>query len=393
MIMSKFNVYDRVKIMRGRYKDKIALITEVKEREDDDGYNYILTGVDDNFYLLTDEDALESAPTVTGENIFLDYLNESTNHKEPKFEVGDVVNITDHPDNAYVIKESILVNTGESAIYMYEVNLLNGDEDRITRCIESSLTLQYHDLSYEKYFSESYRHRSLPQWRGELYNFYICYLNIDAHGKLDKATVDEYENHTIPPKRMEHILRSHSIYDRIWDVVLNDGNSRWSSNREQIRRNLGIDDDELDHIAYSIRDKINARNKNDLNPANLKKADIRNPDFTDQEYRFIDEIDKLDISKGNLKDHFPVTMTNLQIMDAIKEVYMSKELIRVGSKQICDSKNKRADEDLDAPRLGKIHYRGHSDKYDIDIEFLYNFDYNFIETAYPIRMNNNSKKR
>ena len=313
---------------------------------------------------------------------------------ESKFKVGDVVNITDDPNRVYVVNESVLIDTGDTTRYVYEVSPMYNVDKIVHTCEESSLILQYHDVTWEQCFTESFRHRSLPPWRGELYNFYTCYVNIDKHTVLDKATVSEYENHTIPPRRMEHILKSHSIYERMSIVVLNSGNPRRKNNRMQIAKNLNIDDSEIDYIVDAIQDKINARNKNDLNPKNLERADKRNPDFSDKEYQFIDEIDRLDLSKGKMKDYFPAHMTNLQIMDAIKEVYTSKELIRIDDKQICVSKGAKNDEeeDLDASKLGKTHYRGHSDRYGFDIEFLYNFDYDFIETAYPLRMNNNAKK-
>ena len=74
-------------------------------------------------------------------------------------------------------------------------------------------------------------------------------------------------------------------------------------------------------------------------------------------------------------------------MDAIKDVYKSREPKRMTGEYRCTDKKVGADEDLDAPNLGKIHYRCHSDKYGMDIEFLYNAGYNFIETAYLLRMN------
>ena len=331
--MHKFNRNDRVKIMRGKYKDKIAVVSEVEEHEDDDGYNYIVKGADDPFCLLIDEEFIESAPTVKGKNIFLDHLNESANNEEkprfrvgdvvivvndilhqyndgivqevvavdngksrhyeyhiaefdrplsgwdayeesavvfkyhdaqweeyytemmnqhrkcveqrelmehveqepkliksfkkgnkvkaksrfasgvgiiehvtgegewaeymitlqgeneprifyeknleliPLFDVGDVVNVEDDPNRVYVVNESILIGDEKNARYMYEVSSVYGDEDDIITCEESSLTFQYHDLSYEEYFTEGARQKGLPPWRGEFYNYFeLCYM-------------------------------------------------------------------------------------------------------------------------------------------------------------------------------------------------------------------------
>lgn len=42
--------------------------------------------------------------------------------------------------------------------------------------------------------------------------------------------------------------------------------------------------------------------------------------------------------------------------------------------------------------MGVMKYERESVTYGVVIEFWYNFDLNIIETAYPLRMNNNAKK-
>ncbi len=76
-------------------------------------------------------------------------------------------------------------------------------------------------------------------------------------------------------------------------------------------------------------------------------------------------------------------------MDAVREAYGNAR--KIGSKVINVS-GSPTDEDPDAPYIGKQEYERYSKRYDLIIRFMYNFDYNFIETAYPLRMNNNTKK-
>ena len=545
--MHKFNRNDRVKIMRGKYKDKIAVVSEVEEHEDDDGYNYIVKGADDPFCLLIDEEFIESAPTVKGKNIFLDHLNESANNEEkprfrvgdvvvvandilhqyndgivqevvavdngksrhyeyhiaefdrplsgwdayeesavvfkyhdaqweeyytemmnqhrkcveqrelmehveqepkliksfkkgnkvkaksrfasgvgiiehvtgegewaeymitlqgeneprifyeknleliPLFDVGDVVNVEDDPNRVYVVNESILVGDEKNARYMYEVSSVYGDEDDIITCEESSLTFQYHDLSYEEYFTESVRN-GLPAWRGKLYNFYMFYHDFDGHKDLDFNHMEDYNNDTIPPMFMEHILAEHSIYCRI-DVVL-----KSSENIGKIERRLNINRSHRMHLVRSIKEKINARN---FRGTNQSSVDVKSKkfDFTGEEMNLVAEIDKLDIVVKNgqriLEDHYPVDMSNWQIMDAIKEAYLNAS--KTSGVIMQSVRDRRGDEEnaktgkVIEPVKGKRTYRGESKKYGLVIEFWYNFDLDLIETAYPIRMNNNAK--
>ena len=546
--MHKFNRNDRVKIMRGKYKDKIAVVSQVEEHEDDDGYNYIVKGADDPFCLLIDEEFIESAPIVTGKNIFLDHLNESANNEEkprfrvgdvvivvndvlhqytdgivqevvavdngksrhyeyhiaefdrplsgwdayeesavvfkyhdaqweeyytemmnqhrkcveqrelmehveqepkliksfkkgnkvkaksrfasgvgiiehvtgegewaeymitlqgeneprifyeknleliPLFDVGDVVNVEDDPNRVYVVNESILVGDEKNARYMYEVSSVYGDEDDIITCEESSLTFQYHDLSYEEYFTEGTRIKNdLPPWRGELYNLYAVCTNPDD--LTDKNSLyKDYINDTLPVDRMIHIIHRHSVYTRINDVIVNRGNTRRNQNRREMIKNLKLDsDDELSELSASVKKKIISMNTTDVDSEHngkIKKYHI--PEFTREELLFVSELDRLDISDRKIKDHYPVKMTNLQIMGAIKEAYENAYKMGEMVIQYHDDPN---GESLAAPIKGKRLYRGVlSRNNDLKIEFWYNFDRDFIETAYPLRMNNNAER-
>ena len=308
---------------------------------------------------------------------------------KPKFEVGDVVTIPEaSPGKTYVIKEAI--DFGPSTGIVYEMFAPDNTE-RIIQFAESALEFQYHDVSWEYHLTEGTRiYNDLPDWRGELYNMYACYADIATHGAINKSVAKEYENCTLPPSRMFHVMRSHDIYNRIFDVIVNNLAERRLSNREFMCKRLNVDDDELTQISGSVMDKLNAMNLEDMNPENLKKASKRNPGFTETESRFVALIDILDVSKKKFKDHYPVTMTALQIMDAIKEAYNHAH--RQGELKIQKDKNPEKGENLDAPHKGKRKYQGESRKYGLTIEFWYNLDYDFIETAYPLRMNNNAKK-
>ena len=133
---------------------------------------------------------------------------------------------------------------------------------------------------------------------------------------------------------------------------------------------------DLRYLELSVRRKINARNLNDTD------LDSKNRKFTTLEYQFISEINKFD-----KKDIYPLDMTNLQIMGAIKEAYKSAH--RAGNLKIkFDTKD---DSSLAAPDKGKRLYEGYSSKYNLIIQFWYNFDLGIIETAYPVTSDRSKK--
>jgi hypothetical protein len=168
--MHKFNRNDRVKIMRGKYKDKIAVVSEVEEHEDDDGYNYIVKGADAPFCLLIDEEFIESAPTVKGKNISLDHLNESANNKEePRFRVGDVVIVVNdilHQYNDGIVQEVVAVDNGKSRHYEYHIAEFDRPLSGWDAYEESSVVFKYHDTQWEEYYTEMMnQHRKCVEQR------------------------------------------------------------------------------------------------------------------------------------------------------------------------------------------------------------------------------------
>lgn len=293
---------------------------------------------------------------------------------KPKFRVGDVVTIPEaSPDKIYVIKESI--DIGSSNGIVYEIFAPDNTE-RIIQFAESSLEFQYHDVSWEYELTEgTNRGNGLTSWRGKLYNFYMFYDRPDRHGKLDKDQMKEYWDSTIPPEFMEHILKSHSVWDRM-DAVFNS-----PENKQKLMSMFKMNDNQLQDIRDDIRDKITTINMNDVKP----NAHGKIIDFTKDELAFIDQVLMLD----DVKDHYPVQMSYLNIMRVIKEAYEYAYKTNDGIR-MQPSLDRRTGE-TKRPVRGQRKYRGES-KYDMDIEFWYNFDLDIIETAYPLRMNNNANK-
>ena len=292
-----------------------------------------------------------------------------------KFKVGDVVNITDDPNRVYVVNESIFVDDGENTRYMYEVSSVYGDEDDIITCEESSLTFQYHDLIYEEYFTEGNRQPHLPAWRGEYYNPYDIYRDfIDLKDEKVVGSSDEYNDCTLPIYRMAHILRDHSVYSRIQHVLVHSGSTFKQSNIDMMLSKLNLlDEDELKKLYGGIRNKI-AKLNEDPAPT-IANLGIK-VEFTEIERKFVNLLDEIDP-----KDHWPVEMSNIMIMDAIREAYENAE--KDGNRQYSSSGSKTSDKPA-APNKGKMLYKGTSTRHKLIIQFWYNFDLDIIETAYPI---------
>ena len=307
------------------------------------------------------------------------------------FKVGDMITL-DNPSEMYVVKECIEIHADDGIRYVYDV-MLPSLSDSAIRCNESEMIYQWYDSNMADYFNESVRN-GLPPWRGNLYNYDMFYIRSSDDRKigLDESLIKDYNNDTIPPDYMHHILESHSIYYRIDDVLSK--SSRRESNRGEIMNRLGISKIDVRNLELSIKSKIEGRNSADIDES-LKRdiGESKHRKFTDLEFRFMSEIDLLDKKykegEERFKDHYPVEMTNLQIMEAIRDAYGNARKIKARVLQV--NKDKRTGKKTD-PVEGQQLYEGYSRMHDLVIQFWYNFDLDLIETAYPIRMNNNSRK-
>lgn len=324
---------------------------------------------------------------------------------EPKFKVGDIVKAD---DVLYVISDTMYVEYVKDnriySNYSYECTPLDSINDvaetyhvlsessQYKLIDESALIFQYHDKQWEEYFAESVRN-GLPAWRGKLYNFYMFYNNFESHTGLDYKYMEEYNDDTIPPMFMRHILAEHSIYCRIDKVLESPENVR------KIEKRLNIDKYDMEKLINSIKSKINTRNFRGTDKASINVKPNKF-DFTGDEMNLVAEIDKLDVVVKNgqrlIEDHYPIDMSNWQIMDAIKEAYLNASktsgIIMQGVRdRRGDTEYSNTGKQID-PVKGKRTYQGESRKYNLIIEIWYNFDLNLIESAYPLKMNNNAKK-
>lgn len=316
-------------------------------------------------YHIAEDDEIEYVYHVEMDNDLLD---------KPAFQIGDIVNTT---NGIQIVREVVISDIGEMAEYMYEVSPI--DSDDINCCYkENSLEFLYHDVMWEEYFTESAQN-GLPEWKDETYDM----------KELDDYYLSTYDyyNYTLPPVIMKYIIDEYTIYGRI-DAVL-----AHKSNVTEIEKIFDLKSGKLSDIRRSIIDKIHKRNESDIDPEFKKKINNRRKfQFTNLELSVVSEISKRDISFGKIRYHFPVYMTNMEIIKSVKEAYNSAH--KVGKREIkkscvirCMIYNK-----FD-PVKGRVLYEGYSSTYNLVIQFYYNFDLDIIETAYPIGVNKSEIKK
>ena len=78
-------------------------------------------------------------------------------------------------------------------------------------------------------------------------------------------------------------------------------------------------------------------------------------------------------------------------MHSIKEAYSTAKRVSIRSLEM--SRKSLLDEKEYVPVNGRILYEGVSDTYGLVIHFIYDFDLNLVETAYPVRRVKKSGKR
>ncbi len=301
---------------------------------------------------------------------------------EPKFTVGDVVSGDGYKN--YIVTEIREFDCGIDKRYEYVVLPLDyhdGNESIVIK--ESDASFRYHDKTWEEYFTESVRNE-LPAWRGKLYNLFALYTNFEAKTTLDSSLIGEYENDTIPVHIMEHIIDKHSMYGAIKRVL---GNNCTTENARKIREHFKLSVNELKEFRASMLNKIDKINLTGVDSIHQRKPISK--DFTSKEWDLIKEIDKLDIVNGVPISHYTATMSNLQIMEAIREAYETAQ--KNGALLIGTDTDLRTDENFNEVK-GHRKYKGVSDRHKLVICFLYSYDMNIITTAYPVGTTNNSKK-
>jgi hypothetical protein len=308
----------------------------------------------------------------------------------PIFKTGDVVEFTDQntgQNRICVVREPVQMELHEAVKYVYRVSPVDSC-DEVYTYDAALLEFQYHDAVWRQYFEELINN-SLPEWKGELYNYYTCLDDVYYNDYYDMRwkynAVSGYTDCTIPPQYMHYICTTHHLCNKIHAILTVHGND------SVIMKKLNIDENAMRKIIYSISDKIYIRNMQES--GNDEYAN-KNYKFNMMELSFLSLIDKLDNPVDSARDYFPIEMTSLEIMRAIREAYNTarkisdRKLQRVRDKRILSPMH---NEDIVEPVDGRILYEGES-KHGLTIRFWYNFDLGLIETAYPTEMNNNAKK-
>lgn len=393
----RFKVGDEVMIITealNGVEGKITRILDDKFKDNPRGHKIIVESTNGSHTMNADDIALINHIADEDSGYYTEAAKKILS-KQPKFRVGDVVSVKNDYDGIYYVIKGVslmeqVIKGGLYPMYQYEINIL--DESFVDDCMhrmtavceEPGLEFQYHDAQWEKYFTESV-HNNLPAWRGEIYNLLIFYTG--------QGSLEEYNNDTIPPVYMQHILDMHSISERINQVVKNSTNPRMDQNVKTIMDAMNMKSTmEVTKLGESIRKKIHDRNLADIDPS--YRSTVSNKmtlAFSDSEREFVSWIDKLDIVDGIIEDHYPAEMTNSQIMKAIQEAYHNSE--KYEHRKVSQvNKDKRTGETYAADK-GYALYVGKSETYGLTIMFQFNFDLNLIETAHPIGMNDDVVKR
>lgn len=397
MRRNKFNMGDTVKVITGENTGNEYQVIAISEQAVNDmfgnpnyidfgtslEYRYRLKSISDGSTKYFDEAELEIVPKSEKE-VLMEQFSEYVNQAEriPAYRIGDVVTIPESsPKRTYVIRESI--DYGPSTGIAYEIFRPDNTE-RILQFAESALEFQYHDVSWEYCLTEGSQQNGLPSWRGNLYNLFALYSNFDTKKGFDENAVKDYWNDTIPVHFMKHILDKHSIYGAIERVT---GSTCTTEASRKIKEIFKFTQTELSEIKMSILNKLDGINLTGVDKEFRDKA-VKNVKITKDELDFIKEVDKLDIVDGKSVSHFNPTMTNLQIMEAIKEAYNNAH--KIGGIKIRSDKDLRTGESVH-PTRGYCKYEGISNKHgNIKIHFLYSFDMNLITTAYPYQGSDNT---
>ena len=366
--MDWFEEGDIICFTSGMYRGAIGVVKEVCDLEYDMYYYVLIEGDEDN------RNNYRGAYNYDIGYVYHIEIEDEALPDKTAFQPGDVVNT---PDGIQAVREVIIEDTGEAAKYMYETSPLDLS-GTVCRYGEASLEFQYHDTMWKEYFTESAQN-DLPEWRGELYNldelyserFYYdgIYYNSDYYwGDGFNDIADDYSNDTLPPRIMKYILKEYTIDSRINAVLAP------RKNAEEIGKILNLKPKES-YYRWSIISKIYDLEK--------KSGSMRKSRFTDSKLALaISEIDKRDVIFGRSRKHFPIHMTDMEIMKSIREAYHTAR--KISRRRVKKSFVTRFVVRSKAePIKGSALYEGVS-KNGLAIQFRYNFDMGIIETAYPI---------
>lgn len=307
--------------------------------------------------------------------------------RKPTFRLGDVVECM---NNQYFIKEAInIVNNDRLSGYMYDVSMI--DSPTVTYTFqEDSLIFLYHDKQWEEYVIESLGN-GLPAWRGELYNLYELYFDFFDQFWGFKNYAKDYYHDTIPPLSMERILNRHTIYGRIDDVLASDKNAK------TIMLELKADKYSMWDDVLLLERRIEKRNGIEYTKTtrfNVNKFNLAKLNFTSNEITIAQQIDLLDTEMRNGKEqhveHFKLELRNIDIMRMIQQAYKSAR--KISRREVNQTSTDRRTGVATKQNPGKAEYEGIT-KDDTVIRFIYDFDIDAIDTAYPVRMNDNAKKQ
>ena len=325
-------------------------------------YCVVIEGDDGNDAIIVYEDDLILA---TPESVF--EFDDDTFYGKPSFRIGDVVS---NADDTYIVSDILNVVDKEDPRYVYELSPIGLDSDAII-CEGASLEHQYHDNFWREYFTDIAQN-VLPEWEGELYNF-KSYRGMVYNSEL---RYEGRQHHTLPPDSMEHILQRYSIDGRRGAVLAS------SKNVKEIKKICNMKDRAgLDRLERSWADKNDNRNMRENVPDFGNEANGRSEfKYSKQERMFASEIGRLDSTFGIHREHYPMEMTNRQIMQAIREAYCNAKRIGIRKIRIYEGETR-----------GRALYEGIA-RNGLTIRFWYDFDQDIIETAYPVRTDNNAKK-
>lgn len=270
------------------------------------------------------------------------------NDQEHYFQIGDAVKIhcNGRHDGMTGIIESIDYDENCMVLFNYL-----GEETKLD-FNPSLLEFMYHDKAYADIFMESVRN-GLPTWKGDVYNYFEI---IEKRHELGI----EFEEDTIPIEQMKHIIEHHAFRKRM-EIV-------YSKYKDEIMDRLHWSKEKLYDVHLKLHEIMIYINDPELNGKNKKMKKLN---LDDQEWKFVLMIQTIDKDEFGMKDHFPIYMSDYNIMRSIKQAYANAEKV-------------------EAQRKGQQLYEG-VDRNKLRIQFYFDEERKIIQTAYPVFVDSNNR--